>query len=317
MRVLVTGASGYIGRFLLEALADAPGAQHEHEVHAAYGSDVAFAREFGALCASVSPLDLCDAAAVAELVRTIRPEVVVHLAAISAPLACERDPATCASVNEPTCLLDAIVTHAPAARLINFSSDQVYAGRATADRLYAEDMPAVPVNEYGRSKLRFERVVESRLGAAAISLRCSLVLGPKARGNCKKQTFLQFALSALEKTEPRIDAFDNEYRCAVDVADVVACLQLLIASWPVSHAGVYNLGGPQRLTRADIALAVVAAAAPGREGCVVPTHRDAAQFEVVSPADICLDSSRLVELTGLQRSSLEQTVRRALRLWNR
>ena len=125
------------------------------------------------------------------------PNVVVHLAAISAPAACEADPERCAHINEPRALFDATVAHAPDARLIAFSSDQVYAGGATADRPYSERDEAAPVNEYGRSKLRFECAAIVRLGAAAIALRCSLVLGPRARGACKKATSLQFVANRL------------------------------------------------------------------------------------------------------------------------
>lgn len=163
------------------------------------------------------------------------------------------------------------------------------------------------------------------------------MLGPRAPGSCKKASFVQFVtdkLDAILKAEAeaaaagaraertsaqpaaqRIEAFDNEFRCAVDVHDVVHAVRILLErGWPPSAAGAYNLGGPERLSRADIARAVVAELAPGREHeLVVPTARDPARFAVASPADISIDSSRLMALTGLQRASLRETVRRALR----
>lgn len=155
------------------------------------------------------------------------------------------------------------------------------------------------------------------------------MLGPRARGSCKKASFIQFATARLEAAlaaerggpgapnggaPERIEAFDNEFRCAVDVADVVQAVRLLLArGWPAGAAGAYNLGGPERLSRADIARAVVAEAAPGREReLVVPTARDPRRFAVASPADISVDSSRLVALTGLRRTPLRETMRRAL-----
>jgi dTDP-4-dehydrorhamnose reductase len=313
MRLLITGASGYVGRHLIDALSAS--ASPSYQIHAAVGSDKTFAAEFGSQCEAIMNIDLGDASAVSELVRAAQPDAIVHLAAISAPAACEANHAECARVNEPACLLDAMDTHAPAARLIAFSSDQVYEGLATETRPYTEADEPRPVNQYGRSKLHFERATAARLGGRHIALRCSLVIGPRARGKCKKQSFLQFVSDAIITRRESVSVFTNEWRSAVDVADVVAAVGLLLSrGWAESEAGVYNLGGPARYSRADLAMAI-AAALPTDSAVplVVPTVRDTTKFLVLSPPDISMDSGRLVALTGLQRTSLPETVRRMLK----
>jgi nucleoside-diphosphate-sugar epimerase len=288
MKVLVTGGSGYVGRFLLDALALRVG----YELVATYAADASFPARFGGDAVSFRRLDLANGADARALIDEVAPDIVVHLAAISSPAACEADALRCAAVNVPTALLDAIAGRA-GCRLILFSTDQaraanrasaldrphrtrplrslrgagfpslrsrmlalcasrarvmrprnrargalltttphasarstapravnpthgpqVYAGdrndpspEAAADaRLYSEtDAPphfksgtdasleaaAAPVNAYGRSKLALEAAAHARLGARALALRCSLVIGERARAGCLKSTFLQ------------------------------------------------------------------------------------------------------------------------------
>ena len=73
-RVLVTGGAGRLGRSVVRVLHDAG-----HEVHSVdRGRD-------GGSPAEQHVIDLSDPAATAELVRSIRPNAIVHLAAIAVP----------------------------------------------------------------------------------------------------------------------------------------------------------------------------------------------------------------------------------------
>ena len=72
MRILVTGASGYLGWHLVRRL------ESSHEVTAACGSNpVAFAR------ARTISVDLSDPASIRALARTAAPDCVIHAAAIT------------------------------------------------------------------------------------------------------------------------------------------------------------------------------------------------------------------------------------------
>src|SRR5947209_4895453 len=85
MRLLTTGVSGLVGSNLARS-ARAAG----HEVVGTYASHpVANARR----------VDLTDAAAIAALVQEVRPDAVVHTAAMAKPDDCARDPGLCRRVN--------------------------------------------------------------------------------------------------------------------------------------------------------------------------------------------------------------------------
>ena len=174
--VLITGASGYLGQHLIAHLART---FPTWRLAAAYGGLDTFAEDFGAVCACVQ-LDLTDGAAVTALVSEVKPDVVLHLAAISSPAVCERDPARARAVNECPPLLAAVPAHAC---FVFLSTDQVYDGLAAP---YTETSAAAPVNVYGQSKLSFERALTAALPSRSVCLRSSLILGPPTPGRCRK-----------------------------------------------------------------------------------------------------------------------------------
>ena len=218
VRVVVTGASGYLGQHLLAALAKDG---LVGSVVAVYGS----MPDFVAPCDTRS-LDLSDDGACASL-AALEPDVVVHLAAMSSPAACEQDVDRARAINCPTPLLDALPPDLPfiflstdqarrprpsslswrhrvpacvarprqrlrhrAARNSHRPRAQVYDGQTDgAAAPYTESSAASPVNAYGRTKLNFEQALAER--RHAVVLRSSLILGPPTPEKCRKQSFLQ------------------------------------------------------------------------------------------------------------------------------
>ncbi|KOO25909.1 methionine adenosyltransferase 2 subunit beta-like protein [Chrysochromulina tobinii] len=310
-RMLVTGASGYLGQHLVAALHSAePGL----EVHVAFGGLETYESDVAGTVASVTKVDLADAVAIRSLVRSVRPDIVVHLAAVSSPVVCEKNAARSDAINTPHALLNALPT---STTFIFLSTDQVYDGIAGR---YANAAPAQPVNRYGRSKLAFELALHAAL-PASMSLRSSLILGPRTPGRCRKQSFLQFcedrARGALQT-----DFIADEYRSVVWVGDLVQIIRwAALQGGASSHAGVYNMGGPERLTRVDVAREVVKALTPAPSLAVAnglpPYFRGVSKASlgdmgVASPPDISMDSSRVAALSGVALTPLDVAVAMAL-----
>ena len=118
-RVRITGASGYLGQFLVEALCE----DATIELVAAYGALPSFPAEFGAKCACVERLDLAERDAAEALVKRHRPDALVHLAAVSSPAACQSDPARAFQINSPLPLLEALPDKC---NVIFLSTDQAH-----------------------------------------------------------------------------------------------------------------------------------------------------------------------------------------------
>jgi len=139
MRVLLTGGSGFTGRYVVEALAAAGHEPVDAE-------------------AAVSGFDLTQPDSVATALEVVRPEAVVHLAARS--FVGDSDATGFYAVNAvgTTNLLDAIVRSARVLqRIVIASSANVY-GNAMVEPI-TEATPPAPVNHYAASKLAMEALV--------------------------------------------------------------------------------------------------------------------------------------------------------------
>ena len=147
-RILVTGADGFVGTHLLPQLRAAfpgavivPTALHPPPGYAA--------------------LDIARAPDVEALVRDVRPDACVHLAAISAIGAARDDPRHAMEVNHggTAHLATALLRHAPACALLFASSADVYGTTFATGRALTEDDAPRPMNAYGASKAAAEMLL--------------------------------------------------------------------------------------------------------------------------------------------------------------
>jgi len=148
-RVLITGSNGFAAKYVAEELR-----RNQHEVVGLakpdndpdpHGFD------------SVHRVDLLDATAVLDLVMTIRPAKVIHLAAISFVAHGDASDIYLNNVVGTRNLLEALTQLGNGfERALIVSSANVYGAEASGQ--IAETAPAVPANDYGLSKLACEHL---------------------------------------------------------------------------------------------------------------------------------------------------------------
>jgi GDP-4-dehydro-6-deoxy-D-mannose reductase len=150
VRVLLTGASGFAGPFVAEALA---ASGHHVEGLARHAPTRARAAPI-----PFHAVDLRDTAALGRTVAAVAPDAVVHLAAIAQPGAAEADPALAYDVNlgGTLALLAAVRAASPRPRLLLVSSGAVYGAVQPAELPVTEETPLRPVSVYGASKAAAE-----------------------------------------------------------------------------------------------------------------------------------------------------------------
>ncbi len=156
-KVLITGVTGFTGRYMAEELA-----AQGYEVHG-----LSYRQPVGALPAAVSGIHCCslnDAETLRSLLTEIRPTYVVHLAAVSFVAHTDADAIYNANLLGTRHLLEALRTTATTELegVLLASSANVY-GNAT-EGVLDESSPFAPANDYAISKAAMEYLARLYLG---------------------------------------------------------------------------------------------------------------------------------------------------------
>jgi nucleoside-diphosphate-sugar epimerase len=313
-RILLTGASGFLGQHLLkELVANSPPNNIKYEVTALFGgSNTEFESNLvdlvekadSSIIIHCQKLDLTSLQEITEWKNQLPAgdfDLCIHMAALSSPRACQADPDKAQQINVPKILFQALGKDTP---IIALSTDQVYAGTPLQNggtNFYTELESAEPINIYGTTKLQMEEYLGENFSAVVL-LRSSIIVGPLAPLGGAHDTFLHFCAS-LENKETTL--FVNEYRNIISVNDVISTITWFLYNPSKKHAGIYNMGGALRLHRLDMAKAVFAHFDYHDDNVLI----SAEQISPLSPLDISMDSSKLQQVTGIQTvQSLDKLV---------
>lgn len=283
-RLLVTGAGGLIGGRLAALLAET------HEV-------VAGVRRSAPPPGLRSvPFDLEDPPSFHAALEAVRPDAVVHCAALPDPDVCEREPYRAQACNADAPAALARLCRQRGIPLVALSTDLVFASRRQP---YAEDDPAEPVLAYGRSKLAGEAAILGEDAGAAI-LRLPLMHG---RGHGSRATASEAVAWAL-RAGRSLRLFTDQFRTPVDAESVATAIMGVLAG---GHAGRFHLGGDERVSRYELGLRVAALLhlpaeriTPIRQGDLPLAPR---------PADVSLDNRQARDLLGWQPRPLDAGIR--------
>lgn len=286
MRVLVTGAGGQLGGYVLRRLSG-------------LGPDL-FAwshrpaePRFGV---ALRPVDVIDHDGVDAAFNDTLPDVVVHMAAVSTPAAAYRDPELARAVN-----IDATVNMAKlaadlGARMIFLSTDMLFDGEKG---MYTERDATDPPSLYGRTKLEAEQYVLDVPNS--LVLRLSLLFGPTLIG---QSTFFDAQCQALREGAP-VKLFEDEWRTPLGMVQAAEAIAVAIEQAP---SGLFHLGGPERVSRYEMGcrLAVLLEADPS---AIVKCSRLSIESQEPRPADTSLDATRWCSrFKDFARPSFEQAV---------
>jgi GDP-4-dehydro-6-deoxy-D-mannose reductase len=296
MRVFVTGAIGFVGRWLEKELAE-----HGHQVVSAPGPQ---------------ELDIADRRALVAWLENSggHPDAVVHLAGMAFAPDAGQDPAEAFRVNVggTVALFEALREVGIRPPVLVSGSADVY-GSPTADQLpLREDAPLAPNSPYSLSKVAQEGAAaeaSARYDFPVVVTRSFNHTGPGQRPVFVVPAMAQRVL-ALKRGQATIIPAGNidVRRDLTDVRDVVVAYRLLLESAAAGELKdvltVVNVASGEAVTVRSIIerLCSLAGVAPVIE-------IDASLVRADDPRDIRGDSTLLRELVGWQaRISLEQTL---------
>ena len=281
MKLVVTGASGFLGREVcLAAL------RRGHDVLALGGTrapavpGVRQARAF----------DLCAEAALEALVLEEFPHAVVHCAALPTIETCLADPAKAKALNTEVPKKLAQLCFHLGAKLVHVSTDTVFDG--VAGNYQPTDAPA-PLNLYGETKAAAEVEVLRYGREHAAVLRTSPIIGNSPGGD----RGLHERLFASWKEGRPTPLFTDEIRQPVEVSNLADVTVELCERANLS--GLFHWAGTEALSRHEIGGRIARHFGLDADALVRATSRAEVPAAAARPRDLSL---RLHPLAGKLRT---------------
>jgi dTDP-4-dehydrorhamnose reductase len=281
-KVLIVGGSAWLGQYVFKALRHGTArtsVETEHsrlfvrecEIHLTYCTH----RPHHVPAHHSHQVDLASADCATrldQLLATLKPEVIIHLAAQSSLVNCDRDRLTALSLNSPLALIHAVQSHVPNSLFLYTSTDLVYEDLTPSpcstpspvtlahSPLHPTLLPT-PSTTYGQTKLQFESHVLSL--SHGLVLRLSNMLGGGYIYEAPVPPPMKF-LQWLQKSyllKTRVALKADERRSFVSAQDTADLIQNILEHYLGGMLGeehvcwkqrVYNVGGVRSYSRLEL-----------------------------------------------------------------
>jgi dTDP-4-dehydrorhamnose reductase len=284
-RAIITGAAGLIGQYLVKT---AP--------RWALGWDVTGL--------SRAELELTETLSVDARIHALKPDLLIHCAALSRTKACEQDPEQARCINvEATAHLAQLSQDIP---FIFLSSGEVFDGKTG---WYAETDEPNPINVYGQTKLEAEQAVLQNPKHTVV--RIVLTAGTSTTSD---RSFVE-DMCRTAKAGKKVTLYTDEFRCPLPAGVIARVIWELVDR---KQPGLYHLGGSERLSRWEIGETLLAWC-PELKGHLM---KGSARNHVGSlrPADLSLRCDKIQRLLSFRipgfREWLAGRSRRGTDLWD-
>lgn len=237
-KILITGANGLLGQKLVEQL-----------VAAGNVEVIATGRGPCRLTGSgyrYQVLDIENEHEVEDVLSALRPEVIIHGAAMTHVDQCEQNQADCYRANVLATQYLVAAAEKVEAHFIFVSTDFIFSGE-DGHNPYTEEAAPDPVNYYGQTKLEGEELIKRASLKWAIA-RTVLVYG--LANDLSRTNIILWVKSSLESGK-QIQVVDDQERTPTLAEDLAAgCI--LIAQQRAT--GVFNISGAELLTPYQMAM---------------------------------------------------------------
>ena len=267
MRILLTGATGQVGFQLERSLQS-------------LGQVVALDR---------SRMDLANLDQVRDVIRALKPDLIVNPAAYTAVDKAEGDAELAHRVNAEAPAVMAAEAKALGAAMVHYSTDYVFDGAKQG--AYVETDAVNPVNVYGRSKLAGEQAIAAA-GIRHLILRTSWVYGMRG-----KNFLLTMLRLGAERSELRVVADQHgaptwSRSIADTTANILAQAGAAGDDWWDNNSGIYHLSCQGQTTWHGFTEAIMAGG--GLDCAVVPIATADYPTPAPRPLNSVMSSDKLI-----------------------
>ena len=239
-------------------------------------------------------VDLQDSEKTENLIQTIRPDAIVHLAANSSTAFCEKNPEQTHIINVAVPAHLATLADENQIPFIFTSSEQVFDG--TADIYTEQDIPA-PQNKYGLQKMLAEQAVLQYDRACVV--RIAVLFG---KGTEHHRNFSQEWLNNW-KDGKNITVFHDEFRSFLSGQNAAKGLYFLLNQ---EARGIYHLAGGNSMSRFEFA-EMLREKANLPDAPIVKKSQKDVETPAFRPQNLILACEK-IKAMGFQLSDIEQAL---------
>ena len=253
-----------------------------------------------------SKLDLTNEEKVKELFNEIKPDFVINTTALHNVDFCEENPTNASQVNAQAVKFLYENSEKYSSKLVHISTDYVFDGKKTTP--YSEDDEAIPLSEYGKSKLEGERVLKN---THHVILRPSVVYGwtrmelaGTVSSSGKPMNFAMWLLSKLHKNES-LKIVTDQYATAT-LADSLAESALKMVE--SDKSGLYHISGLSCESRYEFSKKF-AIKFGYDENLITPTSSSQFKQKAKRPSYSCLDCTKAIKEFNLNLHTTENALK--------
>jgi GDP-4-dehydro-6-deoxy-D-mannose reductase len=313
MRILVTGATGFVGGHLADLLLTAAGAEiHGFARRATWPAELPHLAERVRLHA----VDMTDRTRLEAVLHDVRPEQIYHLAGYAQTGQSFREPdaAWAGNLRTTQALFDTVAAWGGSPRIVAVTSGMIYGANQRPDVPCDESAPLRPNSPYATSKAAADLLafqVTLWPGLDAVRVRPFNQIGPRQSPQFAVASFAR-QLARIERGEqpPRLEVGDlSGARDFTDVRDMADAYRRIMESGERGEA--YNAASGVAVRIGDV-LDELRALCRSKVDVVTTA-------EHLRPSDAAVltgNSEKLRQLTGWRpKYTLQQTLRDTLDYW--
>ncbi len=283
MKILVTGGSGLLGSALSFHFKDF------FEVVSTYTS-----HEFAIDGCSTIQLDITDSSATENIIKGIKPDAIVHAAALVGVNICEKKPELAYNVNVEGTRNIINASKKTNSKVIYISTDYVFDGNKGN---YSEEDKPSPLNVYGKTKYEGELLIDARKNAI---IRTSIYGWSIIK---EKRSFSTWIIDDL-RNNSQINVFKDNINSMMLVNNLAEALRETIGK---DLSGIINIASRDRISKYDFALKLAQIFELDRNLIRPIGNNDAPGYEK-RPLDVSLSVSKARKLLKTKLLSSEESI---------
>jgi dTDP-4-dehydrorhamnose reductase len=283
MKYLVTGSAGLIGNQLVHDLE-----QSGEIVYSCYND----AKPVYGIPIKLNLLNLED---VSKIFKKIQPDIIIHSAALTDVEQCEVDPQLANSINVKSTEIIAKEVEKISSYLMYISTDYVFDGKKG---LYAETDLTHPLNNYGKTKLSGEKIIEDNSSKWSI-IRTSTPFGTHSF----KKTFPVWIYENL-KNNNKINILEDQFTSPTYVPNLSKMILEIIER---KLEGFFHVSGSTKISRFEFAK-IIATKLNLDLSLLNPVKISTMPWKATRPIDSSLDVSKINRILKTKSCTIKQSI---------